>query len=441
MAAEFKTTANNSPHPRRSATPPLPNWERGPGGEGFNPTALGDLPAEWEVVRLDNVIESGKSSINPLDFPTEKFDYYSIPAYQVSVNPFIEIGNEIRSQKLLVETGTVLFGKLNPNVPKVWRVVSNSERRKIASTEFIPLVPKKGKIDFQFLYFLALSNYVLPKSQELVSGSTPSRQRVDHKSFTQIPIPLPPLDEQRRIAYVLNTVQQAIAAQDDLIAAAQEVKRSLMRRLFTYGPGPEPVPTKETKIGEVPEHWEVVEWGSISEIIMGQSPPGHTYNEYGNGIPLINGPAEYGPKHPMPTKWTTQPTKISRPNDILFCVRGNTTGRMNIADREYCIGRGVAAIRELENVSDIGYLFYLASKNANRILSIATAGGSTFPNISKSQLNGYKVPSPPIDEQHQIAHILQTADAKIAAEQDRRAALQALFNSLLQELMTGKLRV
>ena len=57
---------------------------------------------------------------------------------------------------------------------------------------------------------------------------------------------------------MLGTIQQAIAAQDDLSAAAREIKRSLTQRLFTYGPGAEPVPTKETEIGEVPEHWEMV---------------------------------------------------------------------------------------------------------------------------------------------------------------------------------------
>ncbi len=72
-------------------------------------------------------------------------------------------------------------------------------------------------------------------------------------------IPLPPLDEQRRIAAVLTAIQDAIAAQEDVIAAARAFKRSLMHRLFTYGPGRVPAETKETEIGEIPSHWEVVE--------------------------------------------------------------------------------------------------------------------------------------------------------------------------------------
>ncbi len=75
------------------------------------------------------------------------------------------------------------------------------------------------------------------------------------------PIPLPPLPEQRRIAAVLNAIQEAIAAQEDVIAAARQLKRSLMQRLFTVGPYREPAETQETEIGEIPAHWEVVELG------------------------------------------------------------------------------------------------------------------------------------------------------------------------------------
>jgi type I restriction enzyme, S subunit len=82
-----------------------------------------------------------------------------------------------------------------------------------------------------------------------------------------------------------------------------------------------------------------------AEIVMGQSPPGESCNTAGVGVPLLNGPTEYGPYHPTPVQFTTDARKIARLGDLLFCVRGSTTGRMNWADREYAIGRGVAAIR------------------------------------------------------------------------------------------------
>jgi type I restriction enzyme S subunit len=251
--------------------------------DGFKETEIGPIPVDWEVGPLGQAAECKKATLNPQSHPDEMFDYYSIPAYQESDKPALERGSEIRSQKLLVEPGMVLFGKLNPRVPKVWRVTLSSPRRKIASTEFIPLLPIEGRTSSEFLCYLAWSDYLLPKSQELVSGSTPSRQRVDVKAFLRLPVPLPSLPEQRRIARVLGTIQQAIAAQDDLIAAAREVKRSLMQRLFTYGPGPEPAPTKETEVGEIPEHWDVVQLGDVTESsAFGPRFSGELYDESGN---------------------------------------------------------------------------------------------------------------------------------------------------------------
>jgi type I restriction enzyme S subunit len=92
---------------------------------------------------------------------------------------------------------------------------------------------------------------------------------------------------------------------------------------------------------------------------MGQSPPGTAYNRTGEGFPLLNGPTEFGTIYPSAIQWTTSPTRFAEPNDILFCVRGATTGRKNIADRRYCIGRGLAALRGKENQTTNEFLYRL----------------------------------------------------------------------------------
>lgn len=260
--------------------------------EGFKMTELGPLPEDWEVVRLGNAVLHNRTTIDPQSCPGEVFEYFSIPAYQVSDKAVLELGSNIRSHKLLVEPGTVLFGKLNPRVPKVWRVASASSNRKIASTEFIALVPIDGKTDADFLYYLAWSHYVLSKSQEMVSGSTPSRQRVDVKAFLKTTIPLLPLPEQRAIAHVLRTVQRAKEATERVIQATQELKRSLMRHLFTYGPVPvdeaDKVTLKETEIGPVPEHWRVVRLGDMAYIRGGKRlPKGHKFSDRPTPYPYI----------------------------------------------------------------------------------------------------------------------------------------------------------
>ena len=94
----------------------------------------------------------------------------------------------------------------------------------------------------------------------------------------------------------------------------------------------------------------------VAHVIMGQSPDGTTYNKNGVGVPLLNGPAEFGATTPIAVQWTTEPTKTATAGDILFCVRGNTLGRQNIADKEYVIGRGLAAIRARKDKADTDYI-------------------------------------------------------------------------------------
>ena len=77
---------------------------------------------------------------------------------------------------------------------------------------------------------------------------------------------------------------------------------------------------------------------------MGQSPEGDDCNNAGIGEPLLNGPTEFGFYSPSPVQWTTNGKKHCVEGDLLFCVRGSTTGRMNWANQSYAIGRGLAAI-------------------------------------------------------------------------------------------------
>jgi type I restriction enzyme S subunit len=211
-------------------------------------------PPDWRLVSLESLNAKNFGTINPSRYPTERFEYYSIPAYQKSRQPLIAAGNEIGSAKLLLYPGTVLFGKLNPRVEKVWTVDNCSAHRKIGSTEWIPISPRDD-VDKRFLYFLMWSEHVMPKAKALVSGSTPSRQRVDPKSFYRIAVPLPPIDEQRKIAAVLELAQRAIEEQERLIQLTTELKKALLQKLFTEGLRGEP--QKMTEIGPVPESWSV----------------------------------------------------------------------------------------------------------------------------------------------------------------------------------------
>ena len=141
---------------------------------------------------------------------------------------------------------------------------------------------------------------------------------------------------------------------------------------------------------------------------MGTAPPGDTYNESGNGTPMIAGAGDYGDTFPKPKKWTTRPTRIANTGDLLVCVRA-TIGDLNWADRDYCLGRGVAGIRARNGKADLRYIAHFMESQKADLARLGT--GSTFLAIRKADLEGFAIPLPPLPEQKRIAAILDKADA------------------------------
>jgi type I restriction enzyme S subunit len=171
--------------------------------------------------------------------------------------------------------------------------------------------------------------------------------------------------------------------------------------------------------------------GEFLQIEMGQSPGGSFCNKKSEGVPLLNGPTEFGSKYPTPVQYTTDPKRIARKGDILFCVRGSTTGRMNIADQQYAIGRGLAAIRHKAGIQLQSFAKAVIDISLSKLLNEVT--GSTFPNLSKGQLNLFKIEIPAdLPTQSRIASILSSLDDKIELNRRMNQTLeqmaQALFN-------------
>jgi hypothetical protein len=140
------------------------------------------------------------------------------------------------------------------------------------------------------------------------------------------------------------------------------------------------------------------------EIIMGQSPPSRTYNIVGKGLPFLQGKAEFGEFYPIATKFCTEPTRIAEPNDILVSVRA-PVGATNIADRQYAIGRGLAAIRCNPKVNP-RYLLYVLRRMEMQIAEHVRDQGSGFTAIKKKQLKSIEVPVPEIDIQSQLVGLI-----------------------------------
>ena len=166
----------------------------------------------------------------------------------------------------------------------------------------------------------------------------------------------------------------------------------------------------------------------VANVIMGQSPSGKFCGSSSNGLPLLNGPAEFTEFYPIPVQYTSDPKKVCNNGDILFCVRGSTTGRMNWADRQYAIGRGLAAISHKKGQAFNSFLKYLIEYNLDSLLN--NANGSTFPNLTGDLLSSFKLCVPSEDKQELISKLLSTLDAKIELNNRINVELEAMAKTL-----------
>lgn len=182
---------------------------------------------------------------------------------------------------------------------------------------------------------------------------------------------------------------------------------------------------------EVPSGWRATKLGQVAKLTMGQSPPSSLCNEEGNGLPFFQGNAEFGHRHPVPSKWIEQRFKVAEPGDVLISVRA-PVGELNVAAVRCVIGRGLAAIRGTK--LDREYTYYLMHERKRRLEALGQ--GSTFDAINSSDLRDLQVALPPLPEQEKIAAILSSVDEAIQATQAVIEQTRRVKEGLLQDLLT-----
>ena len=166
----------------------------------------------------------------------------------------------------------------------------------------------------------------------------------------------------------------------------------------------------------------------VATITMGTSPKGTTYNRDGIGLPLLNGPTEFGETHPHCTLYTTDSKRKCRGHDLIFCVRGSTTGRMNWADQSYSLGRGVCSIRGA-TLLDTRFIRYSIEWKLQELLNFAS--GSTFPNLTRDTIRDFSIPYP--ESRHKITAILIAYDDLIENNTRRIKILEEMAQTIYRE--------
>lgn len=260
------------------------------------------------------------------------------------------------------------------------------------------------------------------------SQSGQSKPGLNFSNLQGFFVVLPQSHEQRAICMAIQDADTWIESLEQLIGKKRQIKQGAMQELLTG----------KRRLPGFSGEWVTVQLGDCGEVVMGQSPPGATYNRTGIGSPLINGPTEFTEHIPVKIQWTTEPSRFCKQGDLLICVRGSSTGRTNYADDEYAIGRGVAAIRaKTGNITE--FLSYQVIAGVAEILSAAT--GSTFPSVDGASFRKIKILLPSPVEQTKIANVLSGMQSEIAALESKLAKARQIKEAMMQELLTGRIRL
>jgi type I restriction enzyme S subunit len=393
----------------------------------------------YPVLRSTNFTKSGY-----IDF--EEVTYRDIP------------DRKIDDKKL--KKGDVLL-EISGGGPKqpVGRVVffDEKENEDYLFGNFVKRLRLKDKLSEEndpFYVFRFLERYYDIGQTETLQHQTTGIRNLDYRAYMSLPLPLPPLPEQKKIATILSSVDKSIEKTDEVIEETKELKKGLMQELLTKGIGHSEF--KEVMLGPkkvtVPIKWNIY---SMSEIIentqLGTNLLGKEENK---GIPLIKmgnlvkGGFNFDKLEKVKSNSEVEEIEeyLLEEGDFLFNTRNtpelvgkSATWRNDL--EKAIFNNNIMRIHFNDFISSYYMSYYFESKIGWDSLKRIVSGTTSVAAIYKKDLLNAKVVIPSLEEQKKIASILSSVDNKIKKEEEYKSKLERLKKGLMQKLLTGEIRV
>jgi type I restriction enzyme S subunit len=417
---------------------------------------IGKIPEGWKVnkikevnsVRISNVDKKSKSYESNV-LLCNYTDVYNNEFITSEFNFMKATANLEQIKKLSLIKGDVIITKdsESPNDIAVPALVNENLDNVVCGYHLALIRPNQKKITGNFLFRILKSKKI--NDQFVVAANGVTRFGISTYPVKNSYLTIPTFDEQVKITNFLDKkiseINKTIEKDNELIKLLNEKRTSLINHVVTKGLN-QNAKMKDSGIkwiGEIPYHWKIKRLKYLSDLIPGQSPNEKTYNEEGRGAILINGPNEYSKSdfgYTRSIKWTTDPKKWAPKDSLLFCLRGSTTGRLNIAHSKISIGRGVASIVAKNNQRFLNYVMIIL-----RPYVLGNSRGSTFPSVTSDDLGNYSVPDTSLIEQQEIVNYLDKQTAKIDKTCQKIGKKIKLLDeykkSLILQVVTGKVDV
>lgn len=357
---------------------------------------------------------------------------------------------DVRSTKYLFRPGEILYGKLRPYLDKA----ALAEFAGFCSTDIMVFRTRPDVCAGYVVYLLHGQSF---RGHAASTTAGVNHPRTSWSSLRPFSVPLPPLSEQRAIARVLQTVQQAREATERVIAAAREVKRSMLRHLFTYGPvsveEADQVALKATEYGAVPARWEITPLSSCAEVQSGVTKGRDLGDDITVDVPYLrvanvqDGYLDLSEVKRISVRPSEVERYLLREGDVLMTEGGDPDklGRGFVwrGELAQCIHQNhIFAVRPIPDLLDADFFSYLIQSDHGKAYFLKVAHRTTnLASINLTKLKGLPITLPALSEQREITRAMVTIDGTLRAEEQRKQALDTLFKSLLDKLMAGQIRV
>jgi type I restriction enzyme S subunit len=407
----------------------------------FIDTEIGRIPREWRVVKLGSISVNCDNERIPIKVTKRKniqgkYPYYGASGIIDYVCDYIYDGRYL----LISEDGANLLSRSTP-------IAFIAEGKFWVNNHAHVISMRNGVFMDYISYYINITDL-----KEWITGT--AQPKLTKSNLEAIPIPLPPLPEQRKIAEVLSTVDDALEKVGQSIEKTQRLKSGLMHHLFTRGIGHKEF--KDTEIGRIPREWKSVtleDFASKKKNAIVDGPFGSnlkTEHYCSSGIPVIQSGYVTSNKFIAESYFFVELTKFEKeirskvePGDIVMAKIGANCGKCAILPDGHPVG--ILAGNSLkisidENKSKV-FLMYLLHYyfSMNKLDSVTSK--TAQPAINLSALKKLLVIFPPLPEQKKIAEILSTVDKRIELLQAKREALTRVKQGLMNDLLTGKMRV
>lgn len=346
-----------------------------------------------------------------------------------------------------IETGNILVARMPEPLGRAC-IFPGLDCRAVAAVDVCILKPDE-QIDTYWLMFFINSPFFRRDICARSFGTT--RIRISRKNLISLEVVLPPLSEQKRIAEILSSVDDAILATEKVIEQSKKLKKGLMQELLTKGIGH--TKFKKTEIGEIPEEWRKVKCDEITSFLSrGKAPK---YSDKNSGVLVINQKCvRNGRVEGLHARLHDSSKKQINENIFLkqfdICINSTGTGTIGragiwrqIDGNKYFADTHITIFRLIssEALPDFVNQVFQHGVVQKRLAAECFSGSTNQMELSKIALAKFSILLPPLSEQKRIVEILNCVDEKIIAGEKFVEQSKKLKSGLMQDLLTGRVRV